>query len=104
MAKKKTQKIKSRPSLFGTTIHYDEKGRKIGESRPGFFGATIHTNAKGKTVGKSYDGFFGSTDHYDVKGHNVGRTDPVCLVHLRSVRSAAFLNVDDIFNGNAPGV
>ena len=53
MGKKETQKIKSRPGLFGTTIHYDEMGCKIGESRPGFFGATIHTDAKGKTVGKS---------------------------------------------------
>ena len=33
MAKKETQKIKSRPGLFGTTIHYDEKGRKISEDR-----------------------------------------------------------------------
>ena len=50
MARKETAKIKSRPGLFGTIIHYDEKGRKIGESRQGIFGATIHTDAKGKTV------------------------------------------------------
>ena len=54
MARKETQKIKSSPGLFGTTIHYDEKGRKIGESRPGLFGATVLTDARGKTVGKSY--------------------------------------------------
>ena len=48
MARKEMQKIKSRPGLFGTTIHYDEKGRKIGGSRPDLFGATIHTDAKGK--------------------------------------------------------
>ena len=75
MARKETQKIKSRPGLFGTTIHYDEKGRKIGESSPGLFGATVHTDAKGKTVGKSYGGLFGSTNHYDAKGHRMGRTD-----------------------------
>ena len=42
------KKVTSRPGLFGSTIHYDERGRKIGESRPGFFGDTVHYDAKGK--------------------------------------------------------
>lgn len=33
-------KITSRPGWFGTTEHFDSKGRKIGESRPGLFGST----------------------------------------------------------------
>lgn len=36
MAKKE---ITSRPGLFGTTVHYDSNGRKVGESRPGLFGS-----------------------------------------------------------------
>lgn len=32
------KKVTSRPGLFGSTIHCDERGCKIGESRPGFFG------------------------------------------------------------------
>ena len=42
-----SKKITSRTGLFGTTVHYDEKGRKIGESRPGFFGGEVHYDAKG---------------------------------------------------------
>ena len=43
-----SKKITSRTGLFGTTVHYDEKGRKIGESRPGFFGGEVHYDAKGR--------------------------------------------------------
>lgn len=35
-----SKKITSRTGLFGTTVHYDEKGRKIGESRPVSLAAT----------------------------------------------------------------
>ena len=35
------KKVTSRPGLFGSTIHYDERGRRIGESRPGFFCDTV---------------------------------------------------------------
>ena len=45
MAKKE---ITSRPGLFGTTNHYDSRGRKVGESRPGLFGTVNHYDAKGK--------------------------------------------------------
>lgn len=76
MAKKPTTKIKSRPGLFGTTVHYDERGRKIGESRPGLFGDTVHYDAKGKKMGSSRSGFLGSTNHYDDNGHKVGSSDP----------------------------
>ena len=65
MTRKPTIKINSRPGLFGTTVHYDEKGRKIGESRPGLFGDTAHYDANGKKVGTSGDGFFGDRNHYD---------------------------------------
>ena len=48
MAKKE---ITSRPGLFGTTNHYDSRGRKVGESRPGLFGTTNHYDATGWKVG-----------------------------------------------------
>lgn len=48
-----SKKITSRTGLFGTTVHYDEKGRKIGESRQGFFGGEVHYDAKGRKVGES---------------------------------------------------
>ena len=74
MARKPTTKIKSRPGLFGTTVHYDERGRKIGESRPGLFGDSVHYDANGKKVGTSREGFFGDRNHYDAKGKHMGKT------------------------------
>ena len=59
MAKKE---ITSRPGLFGTTSHYDSRGRQVGESRPGLFGTTNHYDANGKKVGSSSPGLFGSTN------------------------------------------
>ena len=41
------KKVTSRKGLFGTTTHYDERGRKIGESSPSFFGS-ITTRFKDK--------------------------------------------------------
>ena len=70
-----SKKITSRTGLFGTTVHYDEKGRKIGESRPGFFGGEVHYDAKGRKVGKSQPGLFGGNVNYDANGHRVGRTE-----------------------------
>ena len=29
----------SRPGLFGTMNHYDNRGHKVGHSRPGLFGS-----------------------------------------------------------------
>ena len=71
MAKKE---ITSRPGLFGTTNHYDSKGRKIGESRPGMFGTTNHYDANGRKIGSSSPGLFGSTSHRDANGRQVGST------------------------------
>ena len=51
-----SKKVTSRPGFFGSMLHYDEKGRKIGESRPGLFGDIIHYNAKGQKVGVSHPG------------------------------------------------
>ena len=90
-----SKRITSRTGLFGTTVHYDEKGRKIGESRPGFFGGEgfimqrlsgrglafieidgeVHYDAKGRKVGESQPGLFGGNVNYDANGHRVGRTE-----------------------------
>ena len=83
MAKKETQKIKSRPGLFGTTIHYDEKGRKIGESRLGFFGATIHTDAKGKLWARATMDSSAARIITTPRGIRWGAQIPVCSAHLR---------------------
>ena len=53
------KKINSRPGFFGSTIHYDERGHKVGESRPGIFGDIVHYDSKGKRIGDSNLGFFG---------------------------------------------
>ena len=63
MAKKE---ITSRPGLFGTTNHYDSKGRKVGYSQQGAFGSTAHYDARGCKVGSSQSGAF-RTDHYSAK-------------------------------------
>ena len=52
------KKINSRPGLFGSTIHYDERGHKVGESRPGIFGDIVHYDARGKKIGESRRGMF----------------------------------------------
>ena len=51
------KKIVSKPGLFGTTVHYDERGKVVGKSSPGMFGSTVHYDANGKIVGKSSPGF-----------------------------------------------
>ena len=53
MAKKE---ITSRPGMFGTTNHYDSRGRKVGESRPGLFGTTNHYDANGKKIKQYIEG------------------------------------------------
>ena len=68
-----SKKITSRTGLFGTTVHYDEKGRKIGESRPGFFGGEVHYDAKGRKVGESQPGLFGGTGSGARKIPSLGR-------------------------------
>ena len=54
-------KITSREGLFGTTIHYDENGHKVGETLPGFFGGTNYYDNDGHKIGHSEPGFFGGT-------------------------------------------
>ena len=66
------KEITSRPGWFGTTVHYDSNGRKVGESRPGFFGTTNHYDTKGRRVGSSTPGLFGGTNHRDASGRPVG--------------------------------
>ena len=41
------KKIKSRPGLFGSTVHYNEKGHKIGTSYKGAF-KSDHYDANSK--------------------------------------------------------
>ena len=72
MARRNNNKVTSRPGLFGTTNHYDSRGKKIGESRPGLFGVTNHYDARGKKIGSSQKGAFGRSVHYDSKGHKAG--------------------------------
>ena len=67
------QKITSRPGLFGSINHYDQKGHKIGSSRQGIFGSTIHYDAKGHKVGSSWNSPTRS-DHYDAQGHRAGKS------------------------------
>ena len=62
----------SRQGLFGTTIHYDSNGKKIGESRPGLFGMN-HYDSQGNKVAESHQGFFG-VNHYDTHGKKIGET------------------------------
>ena len=64
------KKIVSKPGLFGTVTHYDERGRKIGSSVKGSF-ITDHYNAKGHKVGRSLSGNF-KTDHYGANGQRLG--------------------------------
>lgn len=47
MAKKE---ITSRLGLFGTTNHYDSRGKKIGESRPGLLGQPTITTQKAEKL------------------------------------------------------
>jgi hypothetical protein len=62
----------SRKGYFGETIHYDKKGRKIGESRPNFLGGVDHFDASGKKTGHSQKDFLGNVNHYDKNGHKTG--------------------------------
>lgn len=32
----------SRPGMFGSVVHYDERGREVGHSEPGRFGNWHH--------------------------------------------------------------
>ena len=72
MKNNNNSKVSSRPGLFGTVNHYNEKGEKIGESRPGFFGVTNHYDANGRKTGSSMKGAFGWSLHYDAKGNRSG--------------------------------
>jgi hypothetical protein len=64
------KKITSIPGLFGTIIHYNEKGQKVGSSVKGSF-KTGHYDVKGRKVGSTYSGRLKS-DHYDTSGRKVG--------------------------------
>lgn len=45
------RKITSVPGMFGNTIHFDEKGRKIGESWPGSLAIrSVMTTRAGKRL------------------------------------------------------
>ena len=46
------KKIKSRPGLFGSTVHYNERGQNVGSSYKGRL-KTDHYGKNGK-VGSSY--------------------------------------------------
>lgn len=61
----------SRKGIFGETIHYDSKGRKVGESRPNAFGGAVHYNAKGKKIGETRKSFWGGVEHRDKRGRKV---------------------------------
>ena len=69
MAKKR---IVSRPGLFGTEYHYDERGRFVGKSRPGLLGGTrVYTDSSGRWAGVSRPGLFGTQVYTDREGHTV---------------------------------
>ena len=70
------QKGRSERGLFGTIIHYDEHGRKIGTSEPGLFGSYTNYDAHGRKTGHTDPGLFGSYNHYDNNGRKVGSSDP----------------------------
>ena len=67
-----SKKIHSVHGLFGTTIHYDENGNKVGKSVQGFFGGENHYDADGNCVGSSAPGIFADQIHYDANGNKVG--------------------------------
>ena len=48
-----SKKITSRTGLFGTTVHYDEKGRKIERAVRASSGGEVHYNAKGRREGRA---------------------------------------------------
>ena len=64
------KKIKSRPGLLGSTVHFNEKGQEVGTSYKGAF-KTDHYDANGKRVGSTYHGSI-KDSHYDTRGRNVG--------------------------------
>lgn len=56
--------IISRRGLFGTTYHYDERGKYLGKSRPGLFGDNkVHFDENGNKRGTSRPGFFNEEVH-----------------------------------------
>ena len=72
-----SRKIENRVGLFGTVSHY-ENGRKIGESRPSLFGGSKFYDNRGRKVGESHVGFF-SNSLYDSRGRKIGETTPTLL-------------------------
>lgn len=54
-------RIKSRPGLFGTIIHYDAKEHKECTD-PGLLGTQKYRNERGRQVGKSTPGIWGMTE------------------------------------------
>lgn len=73
MASKKGSSV---TSLFGNTIHYDEKGKKIGETRPNFFGGATHYDERGNKIGTSSPNFFGGETIYDNNNKKIGSSAP----------------------------
>ena len=55
----------SRPGLFGTMNHYDNRGHKVGHSRPGLFGSVNTYDNNGHKTSHSDRGLFGGFNHYD---------------------------------------
>ena len=66
----------SSKGVWGNVIHYDSKGKKIGESRPNFFGGYTNYDAKGNKIGESSPNFFGGYTSYDNHGNKIGSTSP----------------------------
>ena len=95
--------------LFGTKIHYDENGRKVGESIPGLFKGTMnHFDADGNLVGTTTSGLFsGTSDHFDANGRYAGTstkglfsgTDHIGrngrIGHTESLFGMLFTDIDD---------
>ncbi len=69
------KKVTSRPGIFGTMNHYDEKGRKIGESHPNSWGGMNHYDSSGAKVGESHENFWGGTTHRDAHGNKTGESN-----------------------------
>ena len=53
-----SKKVTSRPGFFRAMLHYDEKGRKIGEIRPGLFGDMIHSTLRARRSASAIPGFW----------------------------------------------
>lgn len=59
------KRITARPSWFGYTCYYDEKGKCVGKSRPGAFGTTVYFDERGRIAGKSHKGFLAKEVFHD---------------------------------------